>query len=132
MARYVIDAATLLHLVSDGAPAVGDHQLVAPQAIRSQTLQLLLDEVRAGALTEKEALTAHELMTELKMRLLGDRVSRRTAWRLALEHHLTIGDAVYLAVTMLQADALVTVDTRLADLASGVVPLALVADLGSA
>lgn len=130
MTRYVIDAPTLLHLVGDGAPVAASHQIVAPQAIRAQALQLLLDEVRAGVLTEKEALIRHEEMTGLKMRLLGDRVSRRTAWRLALEHHRsTIGEAEYVAVAMLQADALVTVDARLADLASGLVPLASVADL---
>jgi len=43
--------------------------------------------------------------------LLGDRVSRRTAWRIALEHGWdTIGDAEYLAVTQLQADVLITID----------------------
>ena len=49
------------------------------------------------------------------MRLLADRVSRRTAWRIAREHGWdTLRDAEYLAMTKLQADALVTVDTALA------------------
>jgi predicted nucleic acid-binding protein len=44
------------------------------------------------------------------MRLLGDRVSRRTAWKIAREHGWeTTYDAEYLAVAKLQADALVTV-----------------------
>jgi hypothetical protein len=48
------------------------------------------------------------------MRLLGDRVSRRTAWRIAREHGWeTTFDAEYLAVTKLQADGLVTIDFRL-------------------
>ena len=64
------------------------------------------------------------------MRLLGDRVSRRTAWTLARELDVPIGDAEYLAVTRLQADALVTVDPDLARTASGVVELADVEDLG--
>jgi predicted nucleic acid-binding protein len=67
------------------------------------------------------------------MRLLGDRVSRRTAWRIAREQGWeTTYDAEYLAVTSVQADALVTVDSALATKAKDVVPLvnveALVAD----
>ena len=59
------------------------------------------------------------------MRLLGDRVSRQTAWKLAREHGWeTTFDAEYLAVTLLQADALVTVDPAMAKLAEGLVPLA--------
>jgi hypothetical protein len=41
--------------------------------------------VRNGDLTDGLALTHHERLTELKMRLLGDRVSRRTAWTIARE-----------------------------------------------
>ena len=59
------------------------------------------------------------------MRLLGDRVSRRTAWRIAREHRWdAIGDAEYLAVTLLQADALIALDELLARRAIGIVPLA--------
>lgn len=59
------------------------------------------------------------------MRLLGDRVSRRTAWKIAREQGWeTTYDAEYLAVTGLQADALVTVDAALAAKAKELVPLA--------
>lgn len=59
------------------------------------------------------------------MRLLGDRVSRGTAWKIAREHDWdTTYDAEYLAVTRLQADALVTIDPSLATRARDVVPLA--------
>jgi predicted nucleic acid-binding protein len=72
----------------------------------------------------------HERITELRMRLLGDRVSRRTAWRIAVDRGWsTIQDAEYLAVAQLQADALVTVDSELAVKAAGVVPLAELRDL---
>ena len=64
------------------------------------------------------------------MRLLGDRVSRRTAWRIAREHDWTVlRDAEYLAITRLQADALITVDPDLAALARAVVAVADVDDL---
>lgn len=125
MTRYVIDASTLLHLVADGVQVNPRHQIVAPNVIRSQALCLLLKAVRHGELTEDLALQHHERLTELKMRLLGDRVSRRTAWKIAREQGWdTTYDAEYLAVTKLQADALVTVDAALAAKATDIVPLA--------
>ncbi len=124
VARYVIDAPTLLHVVVDDVGIDPAHQLVAPNLIRSQALDLLLADVRNGILDEQEALRRHERMTELKMRLLGDRVSRRTAWRIAMAHGWdTTRDAEYLAVCQLQADALVTVDSRLVAMAGGIVPV---------
>ena len=131
MTRYAVDAPTLLHLVASGLRVDGAHQIVATNAVRSQALQLLLEEVRAGRLTEQEAMDRHDRITELKMRLLGDRVSRRTAWRLALDRGLSIGAAEVLAVATLQADALVTGDSELASTASDVVRLASLDDLTS-
>ena len=130
MARYVIDAPTLLHLVDAGLHADPGHQLVAPNSIRSQALELLLRDVRAGKRAEAAALAAHERMTEMRMRLFGDRVSRRTAWQVARQHDWdTLRDAEYIALTRLQADALVTVDPRLAAAARGTVAVASVEDL---
>ena len=106
------------------------HQLVAPNSIRSQALDLLLHSVDAGQLTDKAALELHERMTELKIRVLGDRVSRRTAWRIAREHNwTTIRDAEYIAIAKLQADALIATDPELAAKASGLVPLSAVSDV---
>jgi predicted nucleic acid-binding protein len=132
MARYVIDAPTLVHLVTDDVHIDHIHQLVAPNAIRSQALQLLLDAVHRGEISEAVAMQRHERLTEMKMRLLGDRVSRRTAWKIAREHGWeTLTDAEYLAVCQLQADALVTVDPAMAAKAAGIVPLAGLAALSS-
>lgn len=125
MARYVIDAPTLLHVVDSDLSISPTHQLVAPNSIRSEALELLLHDVRRGERTEKAALESHERMTAVKMRLLGDRVSRGMAWRIALQHDWdTLRDAEYLAITRLQGDALVTVDARLAARAQNVVPVA--------
>jgi predicted nucleic acid-binding protein len=125
MARYVIDAGTLLHIVEEDVPISPRHQIVAPNLIRSQALTLLLRAVAAGRLTETEALEQHERLTGLKMRLLGDRVSRRVAWTIAREQGWdSTYDAEYLAVTKLQAAALVTVDPALAAKAEHLVPLA--------
>jgi len=130
MARYVIDAPTLLHLVDAGIHVDPGHQLVAPSSIRSEALELLLHDVRAGKRTEAAAMNVHERLTAIKIRLLGDRVSRRTAWRLARQHDWnTLRDAEYLAITQLQADALVTVDQRLVARAHDVVPVAVIDEL---
>ncbi|MDP9117072.1 MAG: hypothetical protein M3O28_07410 [Actinomycetota bacterium] len=130
MARYVIDATTLVHLVASDTPIDSSHQLVAPNAIRSQALSLLLAAVRRDELSESLALEHHERLTEVKLRLLGDRVSRRTAWRIAMEQGWdTLCDAEYLAITKLQADALVTIDPSLAAKARNLAPLAPLAAL---
>ena len=130
MTRFVIDAPTLLHLVAEEVRVDPGHRLVAPNVLRSQAVALLFEAVGRGELTEGEALARHEGVTALKVRLLGDRVSRRTAWRIAREQGWdALGPAEYLAVTRLQADALVTVDPGLAALADGIVALAPLQDL---
>jgi predicted nucleic acid-binding protein len=125
MSRYAIDAQTLLRIVADERTVSPEHQLVAVNSIRSDALALLLTRVRAGDIGDRDALQLHERMTELKTRLLGDRGSRGMAWTLARRHdRLSLHDAECLAVTKLQADALVTVDRQLAALADGIVPTA--------
>jgi predicted nucleic acid-binding protein len=133
VARYVIDAPTLLHVVAGGVDVSPAHQLVAPNLIRSQAVDLLLAAVNRGELSEAEALARLERVTALAMRLLNDRVSRRAAWKLARQHGWSSTfDAEYFAVCKLQADALVTVDPRLAAMAEGVVPLAPIESLSVA
>jgi predicted nucleic acid-binding protein len=128
--RFVIDPPTLIQLAQDDRRVDTAHQLVAPNSIRSQALDLLLNSVRSGELTEEAALDLHERMTEMKIRVLGDRVSRRTAWRIAREHNwTTIRDAEYLAIAKLQADAPIATDPELAAKASGLVPLAPLSEL---
>ena len=88
--------------------------------------------MRRGDITEAVALERHESFTEMKMRLLGDRVSRRTAWKIASEQGWDATfDAEYLAVTKLQADAFVTIDAEMAAKAAPVVPTAPVSALTS-
>ncbi len=130
MTRFVIDPPTLVQLAQDDRRIDAAHQLVAPNSVRSQALDLLLQRVDAGELTDEAALDLHERMTEMKIRVLGDRVSRRVAWRIAREQNWpTIRDAEYLAIAKLQADALIAADPDLASKAKGLVPLAKVSDL---
>lgn len=130
MTRFGIDPAAFLQLARSGLSPHDSHQLVAPNSLRTRALELLLTEVRAGTLAEPAALKIHHRLTELKVRLLGDRMSRRTAWDLARHHEWAdLGDAEYLAVTKLQADALIASDPALASKASGVVRVASYDDL---
>src|SRR4051794_40360232 len=115
----------MLRIVADELPVAAGHQLVAPHAVRSHALTLLLQQVHRGELTEKGARTLHTRLTELKVRVLGDRVSRWTSFQIASEHGWeTTYDAEYLAVARLQADAFVTIDEAMAARAEGIVPLA--------
>ncbi|HET9719088.1 MAG TPA: hypothetical protein VFP55_03330 [Solirubrobacteraceae bacterium] len=125
MTRFAIDAPTLIRIVSEGHAVSPEHQLLAPNTIRSHALDLLLEAVRREEMTETEALEIHERITELKMRLLGDRVSRRVAWDLAREHGWrSVRQAEYLAVAQLQADVLVAGDPDLLEKAAGIIELA--------
>ena len=128
--RFGIDAPTFLRLARGDRRPHPSHQLVAANSLRSRAVDLLLQEVRAGQITDDEALRIHEQMTELKVRLLGDRVSRRVAWGHARRSDSTdLASAEDLAVTELQADMLLTIDPQLRAMASGVVPLADFEDL---
>ena len=88
VARFAIDPPTLLQLADESRSVHPSHRLVAPNSIRSEALDLLLQRVRSGALAEKAALELHERITGVKIRLLGDRVSRRTAWQIARDQRL--------------------------------------------
>lgn len=122
MTRFAIDAPVALRLIRDGRSAVDEQQLVAPALLRSDVLAQLYTEVRSGGLDEKTARRHLEGLTELRIRLLGDRVSRATAWKIAIRLDWPlIGPAEYLAVASLQADVLVTEDARLIEGATGIV-----------
>jgi predicted nucleic acid-binding protein len=67
----------------------------------------------------------------MKIRLLGDSLLRRVAWRFADElGWAETYAAEYLALTKLQADAFVTLDDELARRVQGIVPTATVDALG--
>jgi predicted nucleic acid-binding protein len=73
---------------------------------------------------------AERTVRGLRIRLLGDRVLQRAAWRIA--ERLDWPDtatAEYLALTELQGDAFVTLDAALAREVAGIVPLAPIEDL---
>ncbi len=125
MTRYVIRPDVAIRLARDDAVIRDEHELLAPTLLRSQVLSLLFQAVQRGELTVLEAENAIGYVRRLRLRLLGDRVLQSVAWDVADE----LGwpdtyDAEYVALTRLQADALVTLDERLAQAAKRVVPVA--------
>lgn len=130
MSRYVIRPDVAIALARDEAVIREEHELLAPTLLRSQVLSLLYRAVRAGELSQQEAENAIGYVRRLKLRLLGDRVLQSVAWDMAdqLDWPDTL-DAEYVALTRLQADALVTLDERLAHAARRLVPVASIDDL---
>ncbi len=125
MTRYVVDAGAVLQLASDKLVVPPAHQLLAPTLLRSQTLSVLHEAVQRG---EIEPHVARERLTRIwrmPIRLLGDAVLRRRAWEVADQlGWASTYDAEYVAITLLQADALITLDADLARRVEGVVPTA--------
>lgn len=130
MTRFVIDAAAGLHLVAEGIEVSPTHSLFAPTLFRSQALSLAHESVARGETLPNVALERLEKLRRIKIRLLGDAVLRRTAWKIAdqMEWGSTF-DAEYIALTQLQGDAFVTLDTDLARRVEGIVTVATVNDL---
>jgi predicted nucleic acid-binding protein len=128
--RYVIRPDVAIRLAREDAVVRDEHELLAPTLLRSHVLSLLFQAVQRGELTQPEAENALGYVRRLRLRLLGDRVLQSVAWDVADQ----LGwpdtyDAEYVALTRLQADALVTLDERLAQAAKRLVPVASIDEL---
>lgn len=125
MPRYVIGPDVVRRLAQEQAVLPAGNQLVAPTLLRSQLLSLLYRAVRQGELTKQEADRQFTSMRRLQIRLLGDRVLQSVAWKVAdqLGWPDTL-DAEYVALTQLQADALITLDEQFAAAVNGLVTVA--------
>ncbi len=125
MTRFVVDAGTVLHLASTGIVVAAEHELLAPTLLRSQTLAALHEAVQRGELPPEVARERLARIGRMRIRLLGDGVLRRRAWDLADRlGWASTYDAEYVALTQLQADALVTLDADLARSVEGIVATA--------
>lgn len=122
MTRFAIDAPTALRIVLEDRAVGPEHALVGPVVLRSHVLSSLYRQTRMGQLDDKAARAALERLAAMKIRLLGDRVSRATAFRIAgsLDWEDT-ALAEYLAVATLQADVLVSDDRELRRAANGLI-----------
>jgi predicted nucleic acid-binding protein len=130
MTRFAIDLPTALRLLEENVTVPTQHSLVGPNLLRSQALSELYRSVRSGGRSPAAGRELLDRLAALKIRLLGDRVSRAVAWQVA--DQLGWDDtpnAEYLAVAKLQSDAFVALDPTLRAAADGIVPLADFADL---
>jgi predicted nucleic acid-binding protein len=125
MTKFVVDAGAVLHLASDDVAIAAEHQLLAPTLLRSQTLSTLHEAVQRGEIPADVARERLARVGRLPIRLLGDGVLRRRAWDVADRlGWASTYNAEYVALTELQADALITLDTELARSLEGIIPTA--------
>lgn len=109
MARYVIYPEVAFRLAQENVAVPAEHRLLAPTLLRSQLLSQLYNLVRANKMSKKEAEEHLAYVRGLRIRLLGDRVLQQVAWNVADQLGWSdTFDAEYIALTKLQADALVT------------------------
>jgi predicted nucleic acid-binding protein len=125
MTRFAIDDVTALRLVREDIVVSDAHRLVAPNVLRSRVLSHLYREARQGTLSPEAAREQLDRLTSMRVRLLGDRVSRAVAWKIAeqLDWDDTT-NAEFVAVAQLQADVFVTLDDDLARMVEGIVTIA--------
>jgi predicted nucleic acid-binding protein len=125
MTRFVVDTSVVLDLASARVEVSGEHELLAPTLLRSQTLSALYEAVQRGELPADVARDHLARIGRMPIRLLGDAVLRRRAWDLADRlGWASTYDAEYVALTQLQADAFVTLNTELARSVEGIVATA--------
>ncbi len=125
MKRFVVDASTVLYLAGAGVKVVATKKLLAPTLLRSQTLSALHEAVQRGEITADVARERLTGIGRMPIRLLGDAVLRRRAWDLADRlGWASTYDSEYVALTQLQADALVTLNAKLARSVRGIVEVA--------
>ena len=125
MTRFVVDTSAVLHLACTGLELPDEHELLAPTLLRSQTLSALHEAVQRGELETEVARERLTSIGRMPIRLLGDAVLRRRAWEVADQlGWASTYDAEYVALTLLQADAFVTLDSELARSVEGIVATA--------
>ena len=125
MTRFVVDASAVLHLAGEQLEVPRAHELLAPTLLRSQTLSGLHEGVHRGEVPADVARDRLTHIGRMPIRLLGDAVLRRRAWEVAdqLGWASTYTDE-YVALSLLQADAFVTLDAELARNLEGIVATA--------
>lgn len=130
MSTFVIDAPVAIQLATDEAVIPPQHSLTAPTLLRSQVLALVYETLRCKEIDERSGRKLLDDIRGLRIRFLGDRSLEDHAWRLASKMNWPdIHQVEYIALTQLQADALVTLDTEFATAADIFVRTASPADI---
>jgi predicted nucleic acid-binding protein len=125
MSRFVVHVSAVLALAAREGEVSREHELLAPTLLRSQVLSALHEAVHRGDLDAAEAKRRLAWVNAQRLRLLGDAVLRRRSWEIADELGWpSTYDAEYVALTILQADALITLDSKLERAVRGIVATA--------
>jgi len=125
VARYVVDCETLMRIAAGDVEVAPGHQLLAPTLVRSQALAAMYAAARRGEISAADGRARVQRINSLKVRFLGDKVLQANAWEIAEQLGWeTTSDAEYVALTRLQADALVTANDDLARAVAGIVETA--------
>ena len=125
MTRYVIGPDVAIRLAGDEAVVPDGHHMLAPALLRSQLLSFLYQAVRRGEMTKEDAERRLFYVRGMRIRLLEDHELQIVAWQVADQLGWSdTFDAEYVALTQLQADALITLDRELADAVKDLVTVA--------
>ena len=125
MTKFVVDASAVLHILAADVDVSDEHELLAPTLLRSQVLSALHEAVQRGDIPADVARERLGRIGNMPIRLLGDAVLRRRAWEVADElGWASTYNAEYVALTLLQADALITLDDELARSVEGTIKTA--------
>jgi predicted nucleic acid-binding protein len=125
MTRYVIGPDVAIRLAGDEAEVPDGHHLLAPALLRSQMLSLLYQAVRRSEMTKEDAERRLFYVQGMRIRMHEDYLLQKAAWKVAGQ----LGwpdtfDAEYVALTQLEADALITLDRQLAGAVKDLVTVA--------
>jgi hypothetical protein len=83
MTRFVVDAGAVLHVASAGIEVSGEHELLAPTLLRSQSCRSCTRQFSGARSRPTSPATRLARIGRMPIRLLGDAVLRRRAWNLA-------------------------------------------------
>ena len=112
----VVDASVAVPAcrVEDGFDELRDDNLVAPWRMWSEARSALHEAAWRGALSNEDAVAAHERLEASRVRPRGHRRLGREAWRIADElGWAKTYDSEYVALAALLGCRLVTLDARL-------------------
>ena len=125
MTRYVIGPDVAIHLAGEEAVIPDGHNMLAPALLRSQMLSLLYQAVRRGEITKEDAERRLFYARGMRIRLHEDHILQNAAWNVADQLGWSdTFDAEYVALTQLEAYALITLDRQLAGAAKNLVTVA--------
>lgn len=85
MTRFVVACDVVIRLASEEFAVAEEHELLAPTLLRSQALSALHEAVHRGEVSDELAAERLARVNAMPIRLLGDAVLRRRAWKVADE-----------------------------------------------